>query len=179
MINLLPPQKKEELKLEENFKLVLILGSLFLISLFCFALILFSIKIFISGNIEVQKILYNQAEKEFRSSQLQILQEKIIQSNEKLNRLDSFYKRQFSFIKTSEIISKNLPPGIYLTSLSVYPKAEEGVICNLVGFSPTRSILLQFKANLEKEENFYEINFPSSNWVEPENINFSVSFKLK
>lgn len=181
MINLLPPQKKAELTQEKNLKLVLILGFLFLISLVCFALILFSIKIFISGKIEVQKILYSQEEKEFEGSNLQTLQEKIDKSNEKITQLDSFYKKQFRFLDTFEIISRNLPYGIFLTSLSIssQPEVGERPAYNLQGFSPNRDILLQFKANLEREEHFYEINFPPASWIEPDNINFSASFKTR
>ena len=212
MINLLPPQKKEELKQEETLKTVLILGTLFLAALFCFVLILFSIKVFVSGEAGVQKILYLQREKDFNASHLQILQEKITQANEKIDQLDSFYKKQFHFTKAFEVISKNVPSGIYLTSLSVYPQLESravakgeeedlsssptratakgeeedlssspsgGAVVNLLGFSPTRDLLLQLKANLEKEESFYEINFPSSNWVKSESINFLVSFKTR
>ena len=196
MINLLPPQKKEELKQEEALKTVLILGFLFLTAFFCFVLILFSIKVFVSGEAEVQKILYLQKEKDFNASHLQILQEKITQANEKINQLGSFYEKQFHFTKAFEVISKNVPSGIYLTSLSAYPqldsravaKGEEkdlssslsgGAVVNLLGFSPTRNLLLQLKANLEKEESFYEINFPSSNWVKSESINFLVSFKIR
>ncbi|MDO8435793.1 MAG: hypothetical protein Q7S82_00180 [bacterium] len=181
MINLLPPQKKAELRKEENLKVVLILGFFFLISLVCFALILFSIKIFISGEVEAQKILYNQEEKEFEGSNLQTFQENINQSNEKIVQLESFYKGRFRFLDTFEIISRDLPLGIFLTSLSIFPqsKAGEGVAYNLQGFSPNRDILLQFKANLEQEERFYEINFPPSSWIEPDNINFSASFKTR
>ena len=64
MINLLPSQEKEEIKQEENFKLILILGIIFLFFLISFSLILTSINIYISGEAKVQKILYQQREKE-------------------------------------------------------------------------------------------------------------------
>ena len=75
MINLLPQKQKDELKQEENFKLTLILGIVTLASLICFALILFSIKISIGGQLSYQKIFLEQ--KKAESSQLQNLEEKM------------------------------------------------------------------------------------------------------
>lgn len=178
MINLLPPQKKEELRKEKNLKLVFILGFLFLSSLFCFVLLLLPIRVFFSGEVEAQKILYKQEENDFNNSQLQSLQKKILQANTKINQLDAFYKQQFQFMEVFDGISKIFPKEMSLTSLSVHPQAGK-ITVNLLGFSPTRSALLLLKENLEKEEKFSEIKFPPSNWLESENINFSASFEIK
>jgi len=56
MINLLSPKEKLVLIEEENQKLILILGTILFLALLCFALILLSIKIHISGELETQKI---------------------------------------------------------------------------------------------------------------------------
>lgn len=173
MINLLPPQYKAELKEEENWKLTLILSILFLIFLVCSALILFSIKISISGQAEAQKILLLQEEKKFEESQIQNLEEKITISNQALLKLNSFYQSRTNSTEILEKISGTLPTSVYLTTLNFNPAQ-----ISLSGFSPTREILLEFKKNLEKEELFEEIYFPPSNWVKPTDINFSVNFKI-
>lgn len=173
MINLLPPQYKAELKEEENWKLTLILSILFLIFLVCSALILFSIKISISGQAEAQKILLLQEEKKFEESQIQNLEEKITISNQTLLKLNSFYQSQTNSTEILEKISETLPIRTYLTTLNFNPAQ-----ISLSGFSPTREILLEFKKNLEQEELFEEIYFPPSNWVKPTNIDFSVNFKI-
>lgn len=173
MINLLPPQYKAELKEEENWKLTLILSILFLIFLVCSALILFSIKVSISGQAEAQKILLLQEEKKFEESQIQNLEEKITVSNQALLKLNSFYQSQTNLTEILEKISETLPTGVYLTILNFNPAQ-----ISLSGFSPTREILLEFKQNLEQEELFGEIYFPPSNWVKPTDINFSVNFKI-
>jgi len=173
MINLLPPQYKAELKEEENWKLTLILSILFLIFLICSALILFSIKISISGQAEAQKILLLQEEKKFEESQIQNLEEKITISNQALLKLNSFYQSQTNLTEILEKISETLPISVYLTTLNFNPAQ-----ISLSGFSPTREILLEFKKNLEQEELFEEIYFPPSNWVKPTDIDFSVNFKI-
>jgi len=175
MINLLPSTQKEELIEEEKYKLVLILGILFSIFLICLILILFSIKIPISGQLEVQKILLSQQEENFKKSQIQNLEEKVISFNQVLSKLSSFYYSQISLAEISEKISQDLPSGAYLTNFNFNSETSQ---ISLSGFSPSREILLEFKKNLEKEENFQEIYFPPSNWVKPDNIDFMVNFKI-
>jgi Tfp pilus assembly protein PilN len=173
MINLLPPQYKAEFKKEENWKLTLILSLLFIIFLICLTLILFSIKIFISGQLEAQKILLLQEEKKFEESQIQNLEEKIATSNQTILKLDSFYQGQISLAGILEKIFETLPSDVYLTTLDFNLSQF-----SLFGYSLTREILLEFKENLEKEELFEEIYFPPSNWVKPSDIDFSVNFKI-
>lgn len=181
MINLLPPKEKEEILQEENWKLFMILGMLLLIFLVSLLLILFSIKIFIIGEVDVQKILFAEREKEFKNTQMQNLQNNLTDFNKKLSQLDSFYQNQSNLSEILEEISKTLPSGVYLNNLSVVPQKEEdaGFICNLSGFSSDRQTLLTLKGNLEKEKNFQEVFSPSSNWVKPTDINFTVNFKIR
>jgi len=183
MINLLPPQGKEEVLQEKKYKLVLILGILVITFFLSLSLILFSIKIFISGEIAAQGILFEQKEKEFQNPQIQTLQENLIAFNLTLSKLNSFYQSQFNLTKLLEKISQILPREIRLINLSLVPESKEKkewqMICNLSGFSPTREILLEFKKNLENEQLFGEINFPPESWVKAEDINFTVSFKIR
>ncbi len=179
MINLLPPEYKKELAQEENWKLITIIGIFILLFLISFSLILFSIKFFLFGEVETQKILYSQREKEFQTSQIQLLEKEITTSNEKLSQLDNFYKNQRKITEILEKISGTLPVGSYLTNISLTSPETGKITFNLAGFAPSREILLEFKQNLEKEEMFTGISFLSSNWVEPININFSVDFETK
>ncbi len=181
MINLLPPKEKEEILQEENWKLFMILGMILLFFLISLLLILFSIKIFIAGEVEAQKILFVEREKEFKNTQMQNLQNNLTAFNKKLSQLDSFYQNQSNFSEILEEISKTLPPEVYLDNLSIIPQGgeNEGFKCSISGFSPSRQILLILKDNLEKEKNFQEVYFSPSNWVKPTDINFTISFKVK
>lgn len=186
MINLLPPQQKEELLEEGKYNLVLILGILFLIFLISLILILFSIKIFISGEVEVQRILLSAEEKRFKESQIQNLEEKINTSNQTLSKLNLFYQNQLNLTEILEKISAALPLEAYLTTFSLNPISTPAggetqkylAQVSLGGFSPTREILLGLKEALEKEELFGEIYFPPSNWVKPTDIDFSVTLRI-
>lgn len=181
MINLLPPKNKEELLREGNWKVIMILGIDVIAIFICFSLILYSINVFISGEIKAQKIIYEQREKEFKSPRTRDLQENLITFNKTLSQLDSFYKSQFKAAKILEGISEAIPSGIYLTNLSVNPKIGKEKITEYIifGFSLDRGVLLKFKENLEKKEIFEEVYFPPADWVKPANINFMVNFKTR
>jgi Tfp pilus assembly protein PilN len=181
MINLLPPEKKEELLRERRLKLMTILGISLLFFLICFSLILFSIKTFIGGEVEVQKILFEQREKELKNSQMQALEENLISFNLVLSRLESFYYNQTKLNEILEKISGVLPSEVYLTNLSIVPSSEKTpqIKCDLSGFSPTREKLLEMKKSLEDEESFEEVSLPPVSWVEATDINFMVTFRIK
>lgn len=173
MINLLPPQYKKEFFKEENRRIALILGLLVLSFFLSLALILFSIKIHISGKAEAQKILVDLEQTEL--SQVKHLEEKLNSVNQDFSKLDSFYQAQFRLTEFLERIPKIIPEGIYLTSFS-YQRNPLQV--NLTGFSPTVEALFDFKNNLEGQEDFKEVRFPSAVWVKLVDINWSCSFKM-
>lgn len=176
MINLLPPIQKEELKQEETFKLVLILGTVILAFLISLTLILFSIKISLLADLEIQKIYFEQRKKELESPIIQELEEKIKNYNLTLSKLKTFYQEQLNLTSILEKIFQTLPQGTYLTNFNFNPQISQ---ISLTGFTPSRETLLQFKENLEKTEYFKEIDFPTKNWLQATDIDFSVNFKIE
>ena len=182
MINLLPPEEKNNLREEKKLKLILVLGISLLAFLISFSLILFAIQIFISNQMEVQKSFLEQKEKESQSSQIKELKKIMNDSNDKISKLNLFYQQQPSFTFLLEKISETLPPEVYLTNILLTIQKEkdgkEFLNCNLSGFSPTSDALLQFRENLKNEPNFKEVSFPPSNWLATTDINFSVNFKI-
>lgn len=175
MINLLPPQQREELLAEEKFKLILTLGIIILAFLLSLILILFLIKISLSTDLEIQKIYFEQRKKELETLGIQELEERIKDYNLTLSKLKTFYQDKADLISILEKIFQALPQGTYLTSLNFNPQISQ---FSLTGFSPSREILLQFKENLEKTAGFKEIDFPVQNLIQTTNIDFSVNFKI-
>ena len=172
MINILPSTEKENLQTEEKYRLVLILCCLVLFFLISLSLILFSLKIYLAGEGESQRILVAATEKQFQSSQIQELEREINSINKDLAKLNSFYKKQTNLAGFLEKISEIMPEEIYLTNLTL---AENEV--SLSGYCPSRETLFEFKKIVEAEPAFEEIDFPPASWVTPED--FSVTFKLK
>jgi Tfp pilus assembly protein PilN len=175
MINLLPQQYKEELKTEDNLKIVIILGTVFLIFLISIALVLFAIKIYIEGQVALVRFL---ALKEAEKSQVEqaiLFREKIKAVSQTISKLDSFYKNKRDAAMILENVIQVLPKGVYLTSLSF---RNDMAIISLSGFSPTRESLLELKNNLEAKKQFSEIYLPPQNWLKSTNIDFTVTFKV-
>ena len=178
MINLLPSQEKEELKKEEQFKVILILGIIIFASLVSFSLILSSINIFLSGEVDSQKIIYTQRKKELKNPEIQTFQANLTDFNKKISQLDSFYQNQVAFTEILEKISGTIPPEISILSSSLSLE-EKTIKCSLAGFSPDREVLIQFRDTLEKEEGFTEIYIPPACWTKPKDINFTANFNIK
>jgi len=174
MINLLSPQQKRELLEEERFRLILILGILFLVFLILLSLILLSINIYILGQAEFQKILASSEKKEF-PQRFKTLKEELTLINQDLSKVDSFYQSQFQLTEFLKRISEIIPEGVYLKSFS-YQKGNSQITFS--GFSPTVGALVDFKDNLEKQKDFKEIRFPPAVWIKLTDIDFEVNFKI-
>lgn len=180
MINLLPIAEKNILQKEERYHLAFILGVFVLFFLVALSSILFSIKIYISGQAEGCRTLVNFEQQKSATPEAQNIKEEINLTNQNLSELAAFYKRQPRLTELLKEISDLIPEGIYLSSLSLNPnQAEKGKFqVSLTGHSDDRDLLLGFKKSLESELSFQGIYFPPSNWVKPEDINFSASFEI-
>lgn len=182
MINLLPPQQKEELLREEQLKLIMILGILVLFFFISLALVLFSIKILIQAEVGTQNAYFNEKEMEIDSLNAKELGAKIKEYNSFLSQLVFFYQNHRDSTEILEKISPNLPKGVYLNSLNVKFSTSEKekylAEVSLTGYSPTQEILLEFKESLERTDDFEEVRFPLEIWVKPVDINFSANFKI-
>lgn len=177
MINLLPPEEKEKLLLEQKKRIVIILWFLVLFFLVCLPLILFAAEIYLKDQLDTQKTLLTEVQKEYNRPEIQNLQEKIKTTNSILTKLNSFYQKKIYFTEILERISKTLPEGTYLTNFSTI-FSPDTLKVSLSGFVPTIEILFEFKKNLEKEEDFKEIFFPLANWVKPTNIDFFITLEI-
>ncbi len=169
MINLLPPQYKKELRGEERFRLVLILGMLLITFFICLSLSLLSIRVYVSGEIQTQQIVVESQRKEAGELRLQDIRK----LNEEARGVSSFYEKRIIVSDIVERISNALPAGVYLDSLGYAPKK---II--LKGFALKTEDLLQIRTSLEQDSLFKNFQFPPSNWVRAENIDFSFDFEL-
>ena len=175
MINLLPPRYQQELRQEENRRLILILGMIFLIFLISVILILFSVKLFIQGKLESVNVMLDLEEKTLQTSEIQSLRERINSVNQNLSKLNAFYEKQISSISILEKVFKTLPPEIYLSAFSWQKNTSQVAIS---GFSPNREVLFLFQKNLEESKEFSGIELPTQNWIKSVNIDFRVTFKI-
>lgn len=173
MINLLPPSHKEELRGEEQFRLVLIVGMLLMIFFICLSLLLLAIRVYVSGEIQAQEILVEAQEKEGGESHL----EQIHAFNTDITGVSSFLETRVTLSDVIGRISNALPESVHITSLSYTPMSPKAKIA-LQGFAPQTEDLLLLRSNLEQDSLFGNFHFPASNWIRATNIDFSFDFEI-
>ena len=144
------------------------------------SLILFSVRIYVSGQAESQRILLSLEQQKSKTLEAQNIEREINLINQNLSNLSSFYDRQPNLTELLGKISHIISADMYLNSMSLKPNGGDGDRFQvlLTGYSPTREILLDFKKKLEVEPSFQGIYFPPSNWVKPVDINFSAIFEV-
>ncbi|MBU3942423.1 hypothetical protein KKA24_00390 [Patescibacteria group bacterium] len=194
MINLLPEKNKDALLMERNKRVVLIFCFLILFFIVLLVLIFSEIKFYLDKQISANQVLLVESKEKFSQSEVQEIQDKIELANSSFSKLNIFYNREVYFSDILEKISNILPERFSLDNLSIKLDVKENkiqkddgtkeieverkVIATISGFAPLREDLRAFKDKLETEVTFKNIFFPSSNWVNKENINFYLVFEI-
>lgn len=143
----------------------MILGLLVLFFLISLSLILFSVKIYISGRAATQEIMRESLEEELKEGGLQETEKEIQQINQELSLLQFFYEDQPKPSVFLKKLGDVLPEDSYFTEVGFqYLSPEEGIKITLKGFSPSWEDLRQLQKTLEEEFNTYEMDFPDTNW---------------
>lgn len=179
MINLLPLEEKNILKLEEKWRLILLVGLLVLIFFLCLFLILYSIKIFVASEVETQELVIKTTGKEFENQETKDLKDKISSTNRDFLKLNDFFQESASLTEVSEKVSNTLSPGMYLTNFS-YQKQVSGqgkkLEIVLSGFAPNTDTLFDFRKNLEKV--FATKVDVGDSWIKPADFRFVFNITL-
>ena len=173
MINLLPPEQIIELKEEENFKIFLNISFFLLFFFLSLCLILLSIKFYLSGTLNSQKILLEKEEKILNLEE----EREIKKYNEILSKIGDFYQKKVFLFPKIESFFEKIPKTIYLKELEVRLDKKGEISFWVSGFSRTRESLLDLIKTLK--ENYQEVSFPPEILLKGTEIYFSISFKIK
>lgn len=178
MINLLPPEEKNNLLLRNKEKLAAILGIAVLVSLVCLILVLSLIKLYIKVETGSQRIILEQAQKEYLTPDSLNFKIIIYRYNRMLAQIESFYEQEIFFNQALKVIlDVRRPEGLYLTNLSL---TREGAKIKVTadGTSDCRDNLLLFQQNIERDKKIENSYFPPENWTSPKDINFKLTFEI-
>lgn len=181
MINLLPPQQQEELRRYRIKKITIALGVIGTTFLVVLALVLLTLTIHLRGEVEYQSSVLETKRGESKTDEIESIQDEFSDYNEKVSKLQKFYKQQDHPSKFLKELDSVLPPSVYLTSLS-YNKVEGGEYqarVRLSGYCPSRETLLGLKNKIDEKAEWGELELPPSNWVKPADISFKLNFKIK
>ncbi|OGD68001.1 hypothetical protein A2996_01165 [Candidatus Campbellbacteria bacterium RIFCSPLOWO2_01_FULL_34_15] len=177
MPNLLPEKNKKEIRNEFILRLLVV----FFVFVF-FAITIFIISLVPSYNLSVVKktITLEQVNslKESAGIEEDILSASILKNeNAKVAVLSAVDQNSAS--KIIEKILEKRPQGVKITDI-FYEKNDAGEIDIVVkGNSSSRNILIGFVEQLELENRFEKVDFPVSNLVKDESMDFSINIYIK
>ncbi|MBI2050161.1 MAG: hypothetical protein HYT35_01750 [Candidatus Staskawiczbacteria bacterium] len=179
MINLLPPQEKENLLLERDKKLAIVLGYTIIIPLICLSLILFSVKLYISGQANRQKSILLATQTKYQTSDFLFYNDLIKKYNADLAKANAFYKKDLKFSDVIKIIlGIPRPAELFFSDISIESSQDEKIKIAIFGKSNTRDDLLIFKNNLENSGKIENVYFPPNNWIKAKNIDFYLTLEV-
>ena len=186
MINLLPEKEKKELESGKNRKIVLILGIYCLFFLACLILLLFLFRIYFFSQINFQKELLFNKERELKSiPQFQDFKQTIKETNQELAKVKNFYENQILITPILEELSELVPPKVYFTRLFVQkPEISEEekdylFKINIWGYAENREDLFLFQKALSENDDFKEVDVSLQSWLEPTDVDFNLTLKIK
>lgn len=180
-MNLLPPQEKQELKLQKTQKLVIVLGNAGLIGLVCLAMVLFSLKFYMLQDARNFDSILEQMDAGRQSPDELALGDLIEKYNATLAGVDSFYKKETYVNDALEVIfGVARPDGLYLSNVLIDRDSKTDKLkIQVMGFSNTRDNLLDYKKNMESAEKIASAYFPPKSWIASKNVEFEITLEIK
>jgi len=174
-LNLLPPQEKDELKLERLYRwLIFYCSSVVLIILF-FIAFLTLIWLFIIIQLKSYTANLESTKTSFQGQSIENQQKLITDFNRQLNKIDQIQNNHKYYSTILMRLSTLIPSGIRIDAFVV----DEQGKCTLTGYAQKRSQLLLLKEALEKSSFFENIDNPISNLTKQIDIDFSLKFDVK
>lgn len=171
MLNFIPQEIKEEIKLRKQKKKIVLFFLLIFLFEISFYLTSLAFYLKTQGEIELVNSLQKITKSQQETKALKEAKEKIISFNRLLSTIINFYQKRTLASESLITLSKSIPQGVRITSISYSQESSSMIIA---GVAEKREDLIEFKRNLEKTGHFRKIDFPPSNWVKPENINFLI-----
>ncbi|MBI4837124.1 MAG: hypothetical protein HY813_01805 [Candidatus Portnoybacteria bacterium] len=176
ILNLLPPEEKESLRLDKMSRAAIFWGRLFLFLTCIFAALLTAIWLYLSVQVRAMEKLVD-VEKGGNSLRVaRELETEVAVINQKMRFLDDLQNRQVSVVDALENLAKAVPPGVSFDNFAFNAKDNKII---LTGHALTREQLIVFRRALDRCPSFFGIESPVSNFVKPEDIDFNLSFVIK
>lgn len=174
-LNLIPPQKKEEIKRAYWLRLVSKWEMEFVILLIFFIAVLASMNFVLKANMAAEDNDMLLVEK--NNDNYNKIKEYDNEVKDISGQMANIKKLQSSQLYWSKLLMKlndKVVSGIEITSLVT---SEYDLILN--GKADTRDNLIAFKESLAQDSCFSEVDLPLSNLVSKDNVEFQLSLRIK
>jgi Tfp pilus assembly protein PilN len=175
ILNLLPLEEKQEIKLNRINQMIFFYGSVLLAIMTVFVILLFCIELFLGAQLAVVKKMTASNEKNPAFSAVKKMQEEILTANQNLQAIDQIQSQQKYYSVILSDLARFTPVGVEFSSFSFDSATKKAV---LDGHSATRDEFLTFQKALEGYSRFSQIDSPVSNLIKPADNDFRVGFSI-
>jgi len=187
MINLLPDNEKNALKMEEIRNRIFAILCFALIALVLFSSILCSLRFYLVHRENLAEKIFKTRQESLKSAEFDDFKKLVQETNVNLLKTEIFYGQQVFSATALEKLAKITPETVYFTNISSNKKVEKVkengeekekifVEFHVSGWAKTRQDLFLFKKEIESQKEFQDIYFNPSSWVLPSSAVFSFSF---
>jgi Tfp pilus assembly protein PilN len=173
-IDLLPEERKNEIKKKKFFILVIKQEILFTFSLIFFIIFLMSLNFIIKYERDSMVSVYSDEQTINKGDELKKYEEKFKEINKKVASVSDIYSKHLFWSSIFYKLSESVPDGITISHL-----ATNNYQISIVGNAKKRDDFLKFEENMAKAECFTDMNAPLSNLVVKENVDFQIDFTIK
>lgn len=173
-LDLLPKQRKMEIRRKKIFRMILRAEFLLLLPILLFIIVLLNIFYLVSVERSALASAHLTAKSQEKYQELSSYEEKFKTVNENSSLLLKLESGHLHWVWVLEKMNKIMPEGIVIGDLST-----KNYRIFLLGTAKNRDLLLKFKDELEKDQCFENINVPLSNLVVKENVDFQMDFSVK
>lgn len=172
-LDLLPKQRKLELKRKKLFRRILREEFLFLLPVILFVAILLNIYYLLLIEHDASIVAKSLAESQDKYQELSSYEEKFKQVNNDAAKLLKIQSGHLHWAVIFNKLSDAMPEESLITDFST-----KDFKVFLVGKAKSRDILLNLKGNLEADECFTDVNVPLSNLVVRDDIDFQIDLSI-
>jgi len=174
MINLLPEEQNKEIKGERNYRVLLILLIYFLIFLVLFCGTLYFLNLFSKNLLEKENLAFREKKIEF--SDIERRERKIIEINQALPKIDSYYQKKVRISDVLRKIYESFSENSYIESFHFTENGQGKGSVVLNGQTVDLEDLLKIEENLKN--NFDNVDLSLGSWNEVSGVNFKITFDL-
>lgn len=173
-INLLPPEKKEEIRTAKRFRAVLGWETVTFGVFATFFGFIFGINYLLNLNLQLVSKSKGSEVSGLQYETIKYYENKFAEINSKIYKISSIENDQIYWSILFAKLGNAIPDNVAIDGLST-----KNFAVYLAGKAKTRDDLLLFRDNLTKEECFDNINLPLSNLVSKEDTVFQIDLEIK
>lgn len=173
-LDLIPGDRKEEIKRRKTFRKIFRQGLRFLFPVIFFIAILLAINLNLKIQLGSLDKTYSLEQSQEKYKELKLYEDKFREINARSLLISKFQEEHMHWSHIFSQLSNLVPEGVFVRVLTT-----KDYQISLAGKAKTREDLLAFQEKIKSSPCFTEINVPLSNLVSKENVDFQIDFKVQ